>query len=457
MEKTGAGQRPTALARHYLSLIMSGDARRHVEEAVRAASGGQRVLLAVSGGLDSMVLLHSAMTAIPERVVAVATFDHRSGAHATDAVALVMRSCEQVGVRCLTGRATGPRTTEAGWRTERWRFLQACAASEAARVTTAHHRDDHAETVFMRALRDAGARGLAGLDVDGVVLRPFLALSRAVLASYAATHRLAWVEDPTNASMRHLRNRTRHELLPACVRAHPGFRDELLAVARDAAAWRRDVERVAARVAIRAGENGVHVAMPPLHGYDATELAVLWPAVAARAGIVLDRRGTRRLAEFTTAGRASGRTGARVQLSGGVEVVRRRDGVLLRRTSATINREPVQLHDGTRFAQWRFRRAEADGANGVTDAWCAELPEEGELTIRSWRAGDRMQTQGDRPTRRVARFFGDAGIPGPERVGWPVVLVGDEVVWIPGVRRSEAASDRSGRPTQRYVCERNHG
>jgi hypothetical protein len=56
--------------------------------------------------------------------------------------------------------------------------------------------------------------------------------------------------------------------------------------------------------------------------------------------------------------------------------------------------------------------------------------------------------------RRVKRFFGDARIPGMDRAGWPVVLAAGEIVWIPGVRRSDAATDRSGRPGVRYVCER---
>jgi tRNA(Ile)-lysidine synthase len=57
----------------------------------------------------------------------------------------------------------------------------------------------------------------------------------------------------------------------------------------------------------------------------------------------------------------------------------------------------------------------------------------------------------------VKRYFSDAGIAGPERAGWPVVLADGEIVWIPGVRRSDAATDRSGRPGVPYVCERNDG
>ena len=66
-----------------------------------------------------------------------------------------------------------------------------------------------------------------------------------------------------------------------------------------------------------------------------------------------------------------------------------------------------------------------------------------------------MRAEGASSARRVKRFLSDAGIAGPDRIGWPVVLVDGEIVWIPGVRRSDAATDRSGRPVLRYLCERN--
>ena len=84
----------------------------------------------------------------------------------------------------------------------------------------------------------------------------------------------------------------------------------------------------------------------------------------------------------------------------------------------------------------------------------AALPTAQPLVVRSWREGDRMHGAGDAGPRRVKRFLRDAGLVGPEREGWPVVVCGEEVVWIPGVRRSDAATVRSGRPEAVYVCER---
>ena len=91
------------------------------------------------------------------------------------------------------------------------------------------------------------------------------------------------------------------------------------------------------------------------------------------------------------------------------------------------------------------------------DLWVADLPADRRLSVRAWRPADRMRPRTRGAARRVKRFFGDAQIPGPSRAGWPVVLADDEIVWIPGVRRSDAASERSGRPVVRYACERTVG
>lgn len=298
-------------------------------DAVRLLPRGPLVL-AISGGADSMALMDAVWRAgLAGRVAAVATFDHRTGRWSRAAARLVAREARRRGFTVVAGRAARPLVgaSEAEWRAARWEFLHAVASTHRARVVTAHTRDDQVETVAMRILRSAGARGLAGLDVDGAVLRPLLAVPRAACASWVAVHEVPVAMDPSNDDRRFLRSRVRHDLLPALRTARPGFDDELLALARRAAAWRREVERWAAGVGVRRVRGGaVHVARAPFGGYDPEALATLWPAVAARAGATLDRRGTRRLAAFTV----HGRVGGRVQLAGGIEVVLRRDRFVFR-------------------------------------------------------------------------------------------------------------------------------
>jgi len=159
-------------------------------------------------------------------------------------------------------------------------------------------------------------------------------------------------------------------------------------------------------------------------------------------------------------------------LSGGVEVFRHRDFFVLRRSSPRREAAPVSLDGVVRFGEWRFwpvprvpghderASSESPGEKGRQqreDCWVADLPADRHLSVRAWRPADRMRPRTREAARRVKRFFGDAQIPGPSRAGWPVVLADDEIVWIPGVRRSDAASERSGRPVVRYACERTLG
>jgi len=213
--------------------------RRHEGQGVTHAVSKtfarlDRVMLAVSGGIDSMVLLHST-AALPKQqrpALLVASFDHATGPAARRALDLVRRKSKELGVQFVAGRAATTATTEHEWRMSRWAFLREAAAEFDGRVATAHTLDDQIETIFMRILRDAGPRGLAALYADSEVVRPFLSIRREEIAQYAKEHCVAYADDPTNAARAHLRNRVRHDLLPAISRLRPAFPSQLISIAR---------------------------------------------------------------------------------------------------------------------------------------------------------------------------------------------------------------------------------
>ncbi|MEP6905717.1 MAG: ATP-binding protein, partial [Gemmatimonadales bacterium] len=163
---------------------------------------------------------------------------------------------------------------------------------------------------------------------ESEVIRPFLRLRRDSIALYAAGNRVSHIEDPSNVARAHLRNRVRHDLLPAISRLRPGFPEQLLSIARRSAEWRERMAELAENLDVVRGNDGsLCIARDALRGYDAESLRALWPSIAARANVVMDRRGTHRLAEFTI----SGVNGGSIQLSGGVEVRMFRDHLLLHR------------------------------------------------------------------------------------------------------------------------------
>lgn len=316
-----------------------------IAKAVQALPDGA-YLLAVSGGPDSMAMLHAFCAYRREVVTAVATFDHATGVAAAEAVELVIRECLVRGVPVVAGRAPdavyegrpnaeppasgrSPRPSaphrretrppEAALREARWAFLRAVAAERRAIIATAHSWDDQAETVAMRILRDASARGLAGMSVPALgVVRPLLGVRRADLVRFSRDHEVPFVEDPSNTDRGYLRNRLRADLLAAIEAVRPGFSAELVRIGARAAAWRAELRALVDLLEIDAVGSAVIVPASALAPLNAASLMVLWPEIAGRAGVTLDRRGLERLATWS----ADARPGQRIPLSAGAQVER---------------------------------------------------------------------------------------------------------------------------------------
>ena len=426
-----------------------------VERAIAhsADASDKPLLLAVSGGLDSIALLHGTHRVRPARICAVATFDHGTGEAAARAAAHVHQAGTLLGLKVVTGRSVAPLHLadgrEAAWRTARHAFLSSESARLGAAIVTAHTEDDQLETVLMRVLRGAGARGLAGLYAPSAIFRPLIGLRRMVLADYARDRGLTWVEDPSNASMEFLRNRVRHQLLPALTASDPQFGDDLLAFAHKAARLRLDVDKVAAQVFSPAldCEGRLRLTIAKLPAMERDSLGMLLMAAVAHAGVVLDRRGATRISGFVSNGPRRGM----VPLAGGW-TFRAEDGDYIVEREASSPAPAAAILPARGTMEWgRFRfRAVRDGDAG--SPWHVSLPLHG--TVRVWEDGDRLLPSRGQPMRRVKRYLSDARIRGRDRRGWPVVVAGEDVVWIPGVRRSDAATDRSGRPVRHYICER---
>ena len=429
---------------------------RAIETSVRQMLARRnRLVLAVSGGIDSAVLLDAAarLRSREHRIV-VATVDHGTGPAATESTAQVLATAARFGLSAMSDRLTLERPGEAAWREARWKFLRRIAAAEGAVVVTGHTRDDHVETVVMRLMRDAGARGLAGLLAASNVERPLLAHPRSTIRKYAERLKVSFVEDPTNESMAFLRNRLRVDLLPALRRVVPGFEDEIVRLSREAALVRREVDSITDNYVLeRAGGALLVLDARTLGDLPDDSLRLVLPAVVARAGITLDRRGLLRLGALVRS--APGSSG---QLSGGFEAVRGRDELTIARPTVEL-RETVRLRPTgeTRFGSFRFLAEPAASIQGdrseVLGHWRIYIPKSVEPVIRQWHPGDRLTTDMSGRRRRVKRFFADAGIVGPLRAGWPVVLCGEDVIWIPGVRASQNAVRREGKMVH-YTCER---
>ena len=174
-----------------------------------------KYIVAVSGGVDSMVLLDMMVRAGAGELI-VAHFDHGIRADSRLDAALVRGAAERYGLPFETRREElGSKASEALARERRYLFLRQLAEKHNAQLVTAHHLDDLVETVAINMTRGTGWRGLAALDSD--VTRPLIDMEKTALIDYAVKRNIPWREDSTNASGAYLRNRLRHRTpsLPA--------------------------------------------------------------------------------------------------------------------------------------------------------------------------------------------------------------------------------------------------
>ncbi|MCU0512273.1 MAG: tRNA lysidine(34) synthetase TilS [Anaerolineae bacterium] len=200
---------------------------------------GSPLLLAVSGGVDSLVLLHAlaALRAQVPLALHVATLDHGLRAEAADEVQFVLATAAHLGIPATPGAVAVPAlaqawrlNVEAAARRARYAFLARVAHDTGARqVATAHHADDQAETILLHVLRGSGSAGLVGLRPAApfpdepalTLLRPLLPFTRRQIEQYSQEQGLQPRHDASNSDTRLLRNRLRHEVLPLLTGINP--------------------------------------------------------------------------------------------------------------------------------------------------------------------------------------------------------------------------------------------
>ena len=261
--------------------------RRSIASALPDRITPRVVLVAISGGQDSVTLLHGTSETYRDRgwTVVAGHVDHGLSTDNDQDAEAVRALCSRLGVTCLTRSVNVPKNRRAGESLEmaarRLRVRALCEMKReagASLVALGHTADDQAETVLMRTLRGTGVAGLGAMAVlDGDRLRPLLNVWRHETSAYCAAFSLPVILDPSNADPAILRNRVRNEVIPFLEGPFPAARRALHQLATSAARDRDFLERAARealRIVRREGqiEPSLWNALPPSVGYHALRL-----------------------------------------------------------------------------------------------------------------------------------------------------------------------------------------
>ena len=431
---------------------------------------GQKILVAVSGGLDSMVLLHALKMLAPAQdwELSVAHFNHRLRGRASDGdETFVKKAAAAMKLPFRLGRAdvqqlakTGKVSIEMAARQVRHEFF--AHTSRLHRINTvglAHHADDQVELFFLRLLRGAGGSGLAGMQwlspspVDSriTLVRPLLNVSRATLEEFAREHGVRYREDVTNLSTDFLRNRIRRELLPLLRRKYQaglnktilrsmeiaGAESEL--IAKMAQAWLEQQSFWSGERTGRVRSSFVKATFKELS--HAIQRQVLIFQII-KLGVTPDF-------ELVETLRDSPKKPAAINPDISVSCDAQGQVALHRHWAAAFDDQSVAVNlkssDAHLFGglamKWGFYRAQnylhvAGKPVAGTEFFDADKIGK-EIVLRHWRAGDRFQPIGLRGAAKLQDLFTNAKVPRERRHQFVVAEARSGIFWVEGLRISE--------------------
>lgn len=409
------------------------------------------VVVGVSGGADSMALLHVLHTWHEDglRVIAVHIHHGLRGEEADRDEQLVCAYCAECGIDCVVERADvlalakewNVGTEEAGRRVRYDTFARVCRKMNADVIATAHHADDVAETVLMHILRGSGVGGLCGIPAKrGQIVRPLLDCTRAEIEAYCAENGIPFIVDSTNADPSYTRNRVRHQLLPLMRELNPSVESALLrlraSASQDECFFTALAEQAldGARLADGSVDRALFLQQPP------SVRVRMWKLLLAQCGcgsyserhidalegILSANRGTVYLPDgcrlCVSADRVKSFADHRETQSLCIPV----DSLPLR--FVLDDREHV-LQSVTREEIVSLQNVHKKFFNYAID--CDKI--QGSLTVRSRRDGDRFHPAGRRVGKTLKSLFQELRIPTYDRDTYPLLCDEEGIVLMPGV------------------------
>ena len=400
---------------------------------------GDRLCVGVSGGRDSVVLLHALSRLapsfeVPIRLSAVHVY-HGLSPNADAWADFCADFCQRCGVPLEIVRVDVPRDSGEGLEAAARRMRHGVFAARAADwLALAHHRDDQAETVLLNLLRGAGIAGAAGMSPERpqargpALIRPLLDVPRSAIEAYADTQGLRWIDDESNADVHFRRNFLRREIIPRLEEKFPGTQRSLARAAGHFAEGAELLNELAAidRVAVLtpAGRLGLAAfnALPAARARNL--LRHEWLGAGFRAP---DTRWIDEARHQLASTDALSETCLKTP-EGELRVYRGEIYVARHRPDTSDAVVHWRGEDGLPWAGGRVRFVVVDGG-GIRRT----LLESGEVFIRARQGGERLQAHPARPRRSLRNLLQEASIPAWERNYLPYLWCGDRLAWVAGL------------------------
>ncbi len=413
-----------------------------------------KILLAVSGGIDSMVMLDIFLKLKNDFGFkpAVAHVDHGLRQDSKLDHDLCLRAAEKAAIPFYSRRlsASAIKGSVEDWaRRERYAFLNETAEAKGFQwIMTAHHQDDQVETIFMRRQGRARWSALAGIrESIGRVRRPMLGVTRTEIENYARSRSVIWHEDPSNRNAKFRRNAVRFDKLPGARLANANITEELLTISAESAdkflQIGRKLEGLKSELLVEADfENGeIILNRSNFQKLDTDEKKILVQSLTAKIREVAFITATAGHWEsfwqyITTSG-----TGTIFELTQEISCLIDRKGLILfnRKKFKETSRVRITLAETCWFSG-KLTVRPADTQEFSADKNFLLITNsvfKAGLFVRSWKKGDRILTHSLKKSVKLSDLFINHKLSRLEKLKQPVVVdIEDKILWLPGIAHS---------------------
>lgn len=385
------------------------------------------VVLAVSGGVDSVVLLDLIARCVSKDKLMVAHVNHGLRKESDKEEGFVKTLAQKYGLKFYSKKLNLKSKSEDVARRERYKFLREVKNKVGAHhVVTAHHLNDQVETVLLNLTRGSGPLDVWGMkESEGDILRPLLGFSKKEIMAFAKQKKLRFVEDKSNKDLGYARNRIRHKVIPELEKINPG----LLTTLKTNIDLAREANQIIEKELSRAEKSVVKentIDIVKLKKYDQfiqKEIIrrMLFAMTGKKEGIYF-----RNIEEVLKLSKSAGSKATRI---GPFTIEKTYDKIIFGTTAPkTLKPTKVVPESTQKFGEFtfesRFGREKTRKNNILLPVEIAY-----NLNIRTWRAGDKIKTKAG--TKKLQDVFTNGKIPLSVRKTWPVVIYKKQIVWVP--------------------------
>lgn len=399
----------------------------------------EKLIVAVSGGVDSVVLLDLIAKNNTSKNIIVAHLNHGVRKESQAEAIFVENLAKKYGARYETSKLSLKNPTEENLRNARYKFLRKIKDKYNAKyIVTAHHLNDQAETVILKLIRGVGPTEIWGMkELENDLFRPLLSFSKKEIITYAKKNKLKYVEDKSNLNSKYSRNLIRNSIIPEIEKINSNF----LATIQKEIKLGQELEEFIDKKTKNSLKKVTQNNQIDINRFNKLNNYFKKRVVYEMLKTLTPKKDGIYQKNVNEILRIINSAGNKITKIGGFTIVKNYDKIIFDFKRQKSNKKSNLVLGGNKYNNWLITLKKSKNKKPNKNNILLPLKFEGFLAVRGWKIGDKIETKVG--TKKIQDVFTDAKIPVQDRKIWPIIVMGTKIIWVPGLQASIIAQKKS--------------